>query len=109
MSEPKRAALLLAHGQPETPAEKRAFAAQYLACRLSAGNHDMTTVGLYAPAGAVAPPGDPELLLVEPGAFDLVLAAPSPLGDANGAWFAGALEQLRTRHIDVVLIDRTGL
>lgn len=109
MSEPKRAALLLAHGQPETQTEKRAFAAQYLACRLYAGNHDVVIVGLYAPAGAVAPPGDPELLLVEPGAFDLVLAAPSPLGDADGAWFAAALEQLRAWRIDVVLIDRTEL
>jgi hypothetical protein len=107
MSEARRAALLLAHGQPETRAEKEAFAAQCLACRLYASNHDMVIVGLYASAGVAVPHGGPELPVVELSAVDLVLAAASPLDDADEAWFTGALEQLRARQIDVVLIDRT--
>jgi hypothetical protein len=106
MSEPRRAALLLAHARPENQVEKEAFAAQYLACRLYASNHDMLIIGMHAPPAQVAP-GDPELPVVELGAADLVLAAASPLDDADSGWFAKALEQLRARRIDVVLIDRT--
>jgi hypothetical protein len=106
VSELRRAALLLTHTRPETRAEKQVFAAQYLACRLYASNHDLAIVGLYASAEAATPLGDPELPVVELGGFDLVLAAASPLGGADGAWFAEALEYLRARQIDVVLIDR---
>ena len=106
MSEPRKAALLLAHSQPETRAEKELFEAQCLACRLYAGNHDMVIVGLYAPTRDAVSPRDPGLPVVELGTFDLVLAAASPLDDTDGRWFIGVVEQLRARQIDVVLIDR---
>ena len=109
VSEPRRAALLLACARPESQAEKEAFDAQYLACRLYASNHDVVIVGLYAPGVAVAPPRDHELSIVELGGFDLVLAAASPLGGIDSAWFAAALEHLRVQHVDVVLIDRSEL
>ena len=110
MSEPSRVALLLPRPRPETQAEKEAFAAQFLACQLYAGNHDLVIVGLcdLGAVEAAVPeiPCDPQLPVVELGGFDLVLAiAPSPDDDA-GARFDAVLEQLGAERIDVVLVDR---
>ena len=105
MSELKRAALLLP--QAQTEAERETFAAQHLACQLYAGNHGMVIVGLYVPPDAPRPPDDPEVLAVEVGGFDVVLAV-APLSNDDSAWFVQALEHLRVQQIDAVLIDHQG-
>ena len=105
MSEPRRAALLLPQMHPVTQAERDTFAAQQLACRLYAGNHDLVIVGLYAPPDHPRGSNDPELPAVEIGSFDIVLAVAPLLGDDNSALFAQTCEQLRAQQVETVLLE----